>query len=157
MPLGRIDEETTANIGVIEGGVARNIVPDEVRILGEARSRDDFKLAAQTAAMAAAFQEAAERHGARVEFKFSRSYSTYHWTESEPIVAGAMAAARRLGFAPLLEASGGGSDANVYAEAGIVCAVLSTGMEDVHTSQEHIAIADMVNSARLLQEILLAG
>ena len=157
MPLGRIDPETTANIGTIEGGVARNIVPDEVRMQGEARSRDNLKLAAQTAAMAAAFQEAAERHGARVEFKFTRSYSTYNWTEEDPVVAHAMAAARRLGFPPVLEASGGGSDANIYAEAGIACAVLSTGMEDVHTSQEHIAIADMVNSARLLQEILLAG
>jgi tripeptide aminopeptidase len=157
MPLGRIDAETTANIGTIEGGIARNIVPDEVRMQGEARSRDNLKLAAQTAAMAAAFHEAAERHGARVEFKFSRSYSTYNWTEETPIVAQAMAAARRLGFAPILEASGGGSDANIYADAGIPCAVLSTGMEDVHTGQEHIAIADMVNSARLLQEILVAG
>jgi tripeptide aminopeptidase len=157
MPLGRIDPETTANIGTIEGGAARNIVPDEVRMQGEARSRDNLKLAAQTAAMAAAFQEAAERHGAHVEFKFSRSYSTYNWTEETPIVAQAVAAARRLGFTPLLEASGGGSDANIYAEAGIPCAVLSTGMADVHTSREHIAIADMVNSARLLQEIALAG
>jgi tripeptide aminopeptidase len=157
MPLGRIDPETTANIGTIEGGVARNIVPDEVRMLGEARSRDNLKLAAQTAAMAAAFHEAAERHGARVEFKFARSYSTYDWTEETPIVAQAMAAARRLGFSPILEASGGGSDANIYAEAGIPCAVLSTGMEDVHTSQEHIAIADMVDSARLLQAIVVTG
>jgi tripeptide aminopeptidase len=157
MPLGRIDPETTANIGIIEGGVARNIVPDEVRMQGEARSRDNLKLAVQTAAMATAFQEAAERHGARVEFKFTRSYSTYNWTEADPIVAQAMAAARRLGFSPLLEASGGGSDANIYADAGIACAVLSTGMEDVHTSLEHIAIADMVNSARLLGEILRAG
>jgi tripeptide aminopeptidase len=157
MPLGRIDAETTANIGTIEGGVARNIVPDEVRMQGEARSRDNLKLAAQTAAMAAAFHEAAERHGARVEFKFSRSYSTYNWTEETPTVAQAMAAALRLGFTPILEASGGGSDANIYAEAGIPCAVLSTGMEDVHTAQEHIAIADIVDSARLLQEILVAG
>jgi tripeptide aminopeptidase len=157
MPLGRIDPETTANIGIIEGGVARNIVPDEVRIQGEARSRDDRKLAAQTAAMAAAFQEAAERHGARVESKITRSYSTYKWSGEDPIVAQAMAAARRLGFTPILAGSGGGSDANIYAEAGIPCAVLSTGMEDVHTSQEHIAIADMVDSARLLQEICLAS
>jgi tripeptide aminopeptidase len=157
MPLGRIDEETTANIGTIEGGVARNIVPDEVRMQGEARSRDNLKLAAQTAAMASAFHEAAERHGARVEFKFSRSYSTYKWTEETPIVAHAMVAARRLGLTPILEASGGGSDANIYADAGIPCAVLSTGMEDVHTAQEHIAVADMVDSARLLQEILVSG
>ncbi len=66
-----------------------------------------------------------------------------------------MAAARRLGFTPILKASGGGSDANVYAEAGIVCTVLSTGMADVHTAREHIAIRDMVDAARLLQEILV--
>jgi tripeptide aminopeptidase len=157
MPLGRIDEETTANIGVIQGGVATNIVPDVVLIKGEARSRDDLKLAAQTAAMAAAFHEAAERHGARVEFKFTRSYSTYNWAEETPIVAQAMAAAHRLGLTPILEASGGGSDANVYAEAGITCAALSTGMADVHTPQEHIAIADMVDATKLLREILVAG
>jgi tripeptide aminopeptidase len=154
MPLGRIDEETTANIGVIEGGTATNIVPDEVRIRGEARSRNNDKLAAQVAAMAAAFEEAAERHGARVEFKVGRSYSTYKYTEETPVIAAAMKAARRLGFTPALKASGGGSDANIYAEAGIVCAVLSTGMAEVHTTQEYIAIADMVDATRWLAEIV---
>jgi tripeptide aminopeptidase len=154
MPLGRIDFETTANIGVIQGGVATNIVPDEVFIKGEARSRDNDKLALQSATMAAAFQDAAERYGARVEFKIKRSYSTFHWPDDHPVVAAAVAAAHRLGFTPAIHGSGGGSDANIYAEAGIACAVLSTGMVDVHTPQEHIAIADMVDSARLLQEIV---
>lgn len=154
MPLGRIDFETTANIGVIQGGVATNIVPDEVFIKGEARSRDNDKLAAQTAAMAFAFQDAAERYGARVELKIKRSYSTFKFTDDHPVVAAAAAAARRLGFTPAIHGTGGGSDANIYAESGIVCAVLSTGMADVHTPQEHIAIADMVDAARLLQEIV---
>jgi tripeptide aminopeptidase len=154
MPLGRIDEETTANIGVIEGGTATNIVPDEVRIRGEARSRNNDKLAAQVAAMAAAFEEAAERHGARVEFKIARSYNTYKFTEETPVVAAAAIAASRLGFTPIFFNSGGGSDANIYAEAGIICAALSTGMTDVHTAQEYVTIADMVNSTRLLLEII---
>ncbi len=157
MPLGRIDPETTANIGTIQGGVARNIVPDEVRMQGEARSRDNVKLAAQTAAMIAALQEAADRHAARVEIQVTRSYNTYNLMAETPIVARAIEAARRLGLTPVLEASGGGSDANVYAEAGIPCAVLSTGMADVHTAQEHIAIADMVSATRLLREIVIAG
>jgi tripeptide aminopeptidase len=156
MPLGRIDFETTANIGVIQGGVATNIVPDEVFIKGEARSRDNDKLALQTATMAAAFQDAAERHGARVEFKIQRSYSTFKWPDDHPVVADAVAAAQQLGLTPHIQGTGGGSDANIYAEAGIACAVLSTGMEDVHTPSEHIAIADMVDAARLLQEIVVS-
>jgi len=154
MSLGRIDFETTANIGVIQGGVATNIVPDEVFIKGEARSRDNDKLALQTASMAAAFQDAAERYGARVEFKIKRSYSTFHWPDGHPLVAAAITAANKLGFTPAIHGSGGGSDANIYAESGIACAVLSTGMAEVHTPQEHIAIADMADSARLLQEIV---
>ena len=156
MPLGRIDFETTANIGVIQGGVATNIVPDEVFIKGEARSRDNLKLATQTAAMAVAFQDAAEHYGARVELKIKRSYSTFKLADDHPVVAAAVAAARGLGFTPAIHGSGGGSDANIYAESGITCAVLSTGMENVHTPQEHIAIADMVGAARLLQEIVVS-
>lgn len=154
MPLGRIDFETTANIGIIQGGVATNIVPDEVYVKGEARSRDDAKLAAQVAAMAAAFQDAAERFGAKVELKIKRSYTTFKLADDHPVVAAASDAARRLGYAPIIKGTGGGSDANIYAEHGIACAVLSTGMADVHTPQEHIAIADMVGAARLLQEIV---
>ncbi len=155
MPLGRIDFETTANIGIIQGGVATNIVPDEVYIKGEARSRDNVKLAAQTAAMAAAFQDAAERYGARIDLKIKRAYSTFKLADEHPVVAAAADAARRLGLTPIIKGSGGGSDANIYAESEIECAVLSTGMANVHTPQEQIAIADIVGAARLLQEILV--
>jgi tripeptide aminopeptidase len=154
MPLGRIDPETTANIGVIEGGEATNIVPDRVTIRGEARSRDDYKLATQTAAMAQAFQDAAERNGARVELKIKRMYNTYVLAPEAPVVASATAAAVRLGFEPRLRASGGGTDANIYAEHGIQCAILSTGQAEVHTTHEHIAIADMADAARLLLEVI---
>lgn len=157
MPLGRIDAETTANIGVIQGGVATNIVPDYVFVKGEARSRDDLKLAGQTAAMAAAFQEAAERNGARVEFKIKRMYTTYKLADDHPVVAAAVAAVEQFGWAPRITASGGGTDANIYAEHGIHCAIISTGMAQVHTPNEHIAIADMVNAARLLQEIVITA
>jgi tripeptide aminopeptidase len=157
MPLGRIDEETTANIGVIQGGVATNIVPDAVFIKGEARSRDDAKLAMQTAAMAAAFQDAAERNGARVEFKIKRKYTTYKLADDHPVVQAAVNAVNKLGWTPIIKATGGGTDANIYAEYGIYCAIISTGMAEVHTPDEHIAIEDMTNAARLLQEIVLAG
>ncbi len=154
MPLGRIDEETTANIGVIRGGTATNIVPDEVEVRGEARSRNDEKLARQTAAMVAAFDEAATRHQARVQIKLERSYNSYALTAETPVVAKAMAVMAQHGLTPALKASGGGTDGNIYAEHGIYCAVLSTGMSEVHTSNEHIAIADMVACARLLRDII---
>jgi tripeptide aminopeptidase len=157
MPLGRIDSETTANIGVIEGGTATNIVPDEVKIRGEARSRDTAKLTAQTAAMVQALEEAAARHRTHADITVIRQYSGYRFTPETPVVMRAAQAARRLGFEPAYRDSGGGADANIYAEAGIQCAVLSTGMDDVHTPQEHIAIVDMVDSARLLQEIVVNG
>jgi tripeptide aminopeptidase len=157
MPLGRIDEETTANIGVIQGGTATNIVPDEVFIRGEARSRNDEKLARQTAAMVAAFEEAAERSGTRAQVKIERSYNSYTLTAETPVVAQAMTAIRQLGMEPILKSSGGGTDGNIYAEHGIYCAILSTGMKEVHTSNEHIAIADMVACARLLQDVVTNG
>lgn len=157
MPLGRIDEETTANIGIIRGGVATNIVPDNVYVKGEARSRNELKLATQTAAMAAAFHEAADRHGARVELKIKRSYVTYALPHDHPLVQTAVGAIEGLGWTPVIRASGGGSDANIYVEQGIDCAILSTGMSEVHTPSEHVAIADMVNAATLLQEIVARG
>ncbi len=155
MPLGRIDAETTANIGIIEGGTARNIVPDRVHVVGEARSRNNASLDRQSAAMARAFNEATARHNARVELNVQRSYSAYRLASSAPVVARAVTAAQRLGFTPHFHDSGGGSDANIYAAAGIDCAVLSTGMTNVHTPQEYIAVADMVDVARLVQEILV--
>ncbi len=154
MPLGRIDPETTANIGLIQGGVATNIVPDYVYIKGEARSHNEEKLAAQTAAMVFAFQNAAEQSGARVELKVKRMYSAYKLSDDHPVVAAAVAAIEKLGWTPIIKSSGGGTDANIYAEHGIHCAILSTGMAEVHTPNEHIAIADMTNAARLLQEIV---
>lgn len=154
MALGRIDWETTSNIGVIHGGLATNIVPDEVRVLGEARSRDSTKLAAQRAAMVAVAQEAAGRHGVGVDVTVTHSHDPYRWDERTPPVAAAISAARRLGIEPILHDAGGGTDGNVFRENGIVCVPLSTGMADVHTSGEHIAVSDMVRATQFMREIL---
>mgnify|MGYP005849537541 CR=1 FL=1 len=154
MPLGRIDEETVANIGVIEGGAATNIVPERVTMKGMARSHDDAKLERQTAAMIRALEEAAARHGATLDIQTERSYHSYRVAEDAPLRRLIEAAARRLGLEPRPTASGGGSDANIFHRAGIQSLPLSTGMADVHTKREHIAIADMVACARLLLEIV---
>ncbi|MBC8449242.1 MAG: M20/M25/M40 family metallo-hydrolase [Chloroflexi bacterium] len=154
MPLGRIDEETVANIGVIEGGTASNIVPEKVTMKGMTRSRNEAKLEHQKAAMIQALEEAAARHGATLDIEVEYPYRRYVVAENAPIYRQVEAAARRLGLEPLPVASGGGSDANIFNHTGIQSVPLSTGMADVHTKREHIAIADMVGCAQLLLEIV---
>lgn len=150
LPLGRIDFETTSNIGIIEGGMARNIVPDRVQVIGEARSRDNAKLEAVTAGMVRAFRDAAARYAMPVDVAVTRTYNTFRLAENEPVVCRVSEAARHLGHQVVLRASGGGSDGNIYNAAGIPCVVISTGMAEVHTVNEYIAIADMVAGTELL-------
>jgi tripeptide aminopeptidase len=150
MPLGRIDEETTANIGVISGGKATNIVPDCVRIKGEARSRDEAKLASQTDAMVAALQGSAKAAGADVDVEVVRAYEAYRLLEDDPLVELVGAAMRSLGQAPRYKVTGGGSDANVFNARGLRTAQISTGMSEVHTTSESIAVKDLVAAAALL-------
>lgn len=154
MPLGRIDFETTANIGVIKGGRATNIVPDRVEVRGEARSRDEGKLRSQTDKMVKALQDAAGRRGATVDVEVEREYSTFNLGEGDEIVQRVIVAARFIGLEPELVASGGGSDANIFNAHGIRMVNVSTGMEKVHTTEEHIAVADMVKCAELVAAIL---
>jgi tripeptide aminopeptidase len=154
MPLGRIDEETTTNIGRIQGGTATNIVPDLAEMEGEARSHDERKLEAQVQAMTEALKKAANRHGAVVELDVWRSYSAFKLSEEDGIVRRAVAAAKTLGLTPALVPSGGGSDANVFNAGGIAAINVSTGMDKVHTTEERIAVADMVKCAEFLLAIL---
>lgn len=154
MSLGRIDEETTANIGRIQGGTATNIVPDRVEIKGEARSHDEEKLEAQTQTMITALEEAAERHEATVEVKKEHSYSRFVLSEDTPLLERAMEAARSVGLEPELVVSGGGSDANVFNANGITAINLSTGVVKAHTTQEYVVIEDMVKCAELVIALL---
>jgi len=154
MPIGRIDSETTANIGVIKGGLARNIVPDRVELLGEARSRQKAKLQVQTDKMVDALRSAAQRHDAQVDVDVQRAYDGYQLSESDAVVSRLMAACRAVGVEPLLVPSGGGSDANILNARGVQVANLSTGMAGVHTVQEHIAVQDMVTCVRIVLEFI---
>ncbi len=156
MPLGRIDEETTSNIGLIQGGQAVNVVPDHVEMRGEARSHDIGKLDAQIAAMRRALEDAVASHpGARLELDIRRSYEAYRLTKSEPLVARIARALDAMGEpAPEFRLSGGGSDANVLNARGITAIPISTGMQAVHTNQEWVAVSDMVRCAELVIRVL---
>jgi len=141
--LGRIDEETTANVGLIDGGSARNIVPEWCTLAAEARSHDESKLSAlvqemlDTAAFAASVSDCA------LETEVEESYRGYRFRRDDGPVRFAAAALERCGYAPSYALSGGGADANVFNERGLPCVNLANGMAEIHSSAEHVAVADL--------------
>lgn len=143
MPLGRIDEETTANIGIIQGGRATNIVTETAVIRGEARSLVKEKVDKQIEHMADSCRKAAERFHGMVDVQIEEKYAAIDLDPDSLTVQIAITAARELGLEPKLVKSGGGSDANVFCGKGIPAANLGIGMNQVHTLQENIRIEDL--------------
>lgn len=154
MKLGRIDEETTANIGVIHGGEATNIIPARVEMIGEARSRNEQKLAAQTEHMIKTAEEAAARFGAKVEIDLVNEYPAYKHDPNAPVLQMAVQAAGAIGLTPRLIPSGGGADANIYNSKGLPTVNLGTGMTNAHTLEESILVADLVKTAEYVVSII---
>jgi tripeptide aminopeptidase len=143
MRLGRIDEVTSANVGMIEGGTARNIVPDRCRVFGEARSHDEEKLSDLVREMTETMAFAATLEECEVETTVKRSYRSYRFKPGDTVVALAVTALGRTGHTPQFSLSGGGADANVFNERGLACLNLANGMAEIHTPDEHIAVADL--------------
>jgi tripeptide aminopeptidase len=163
MKLGRIDEETTANIGVIHGGAATNIIPNLVTLWGEARSLNEEKLEAQCDHMVQCFKDAAAHYEVTVEGKLTkasvkakveRDYSAMDVPDSSRVVQLVIEAASRMGLHVQTMASGGGCDANIFNRKGIECANLGTGMRAIHTVNEWLDVKDMYASAEMTLEIL---
>jgi tripeptide aminopeptidase len=143
MPLGRIDDATTANVGLIEGGVAGNIVPPACRVSAEARSRIPARLAAQVQAMVDAATDAANRTECELDTSITSEYEGYRFSRSHPAVQLAVSALEGEGHPVTFIESGGGADANVWNAAGLSCVNLCNGMAEIHTATEHIAVADL--------------
>jgi len=154
LQCGRIDFETTSNVGIISGGIATNIVPDLAEVKCEARSRNMEKLEVQTLHMKETFEQVAEANGARAEVKVSEAYGPYVLQESDPVVTLAVQAANSIGLTPEIKATGGGSDANFFNNYGIPTAVLGVGMNKVHTTDEYIKEIDLYNSAELVTALI---
>ena len=163
MRLGRIDEDTTANLGLVSGGTAVNIVPNRVMLTGEVRSHDEEKLERQTQAMVACLQDAAagatleldgRLHETRVESRISRAYDRMDVSDETAIVQRVHEAARNLGLAVDTVAKGGGCDANVLNKRGLQVANLASGMRDIHTVHEWLDVNDLVTAARIIHEVV---
>ena len=153
MKLGRLDAETTANLGLIQGGLATNIVPAMVTVRGETRSLSLEKLEAQTEHMRRCFEEAAARHpGARVEVDVASTYEPMVVADDTAIMKLVTAAAERVGRPITSAAMGGGCDANVLNRRGLEVVNLGTGMREIHTVNEWVDVRDLVLTAGLVVE-----
>jgi tripeptide aminopeptidase len=141
--LGRVDDETTANVGLVEGGTAANIVPEWCTLVAEARSHDERKLADLVQEMLDAVTFAAGVAECEVETRVQKSYRGYRFRRDDPPVRLAAAALERSGFTPSYALSGGGADANVFNERGVPCVNLANGMTSIHTPDESITVADL--------------
>ncbi|GAB4073516.1 tripeptidase T [Barrientosiimonas marina] len=154
MSLGRIDEETTANIGRFEGGKQTNIVADRVDVVAEARSLSTEKMDKQVNAMKEAFETAAEQYGGSAEVDVQVMYPGYHQESEDKVVDTAKKAAEAVGRDSHLKESGGGSDANVIAGLGIPTVNLAVGYEAIHTTDERIPVNELVKITEMLTAII---
>ncbi len=157
--LGRIDEETTANVGIIQGGVAQNIIPDLITIEGEVRSHDPEKLRIETENIVSIFQQEIDRwdgpaaaFGLKPTFELNlqTDYPAMSLSPESYVVQQARKASERLGIELEEIVGGGGSDANILNESGIETAIIATGMTDVHTTEENQKLEDLVTVTEFL-------
>ncbi|WDV47232.1 M20/M25/M40 family metallo-hydrolase [Clostridiaceae bacterium M8S5] len=155
MKLLRIDDETTANIGKFNGGVATNIVCPEAIIIAEVRSLNDEKLKIQTDHMVKCFQDATNKHGATLECEVSNSYYSYDISKDNKLVKMATDVFNRIGIKPKQTSTGGGSDANIFCANDISVINVATGMEKVHTLQEYIKVQSLVDISKFVLEVML--
>jgi len=154
MPHGRVDSETTANIGVIEGKSPLNVVCDHVRVEAEARSSDSGKLQAVTKAMTDAFVNAAEEMGGKAEVRTEIFYNGFQLAEDAPVVDIAKRAAVKIGRPYKIASGGGGSDGNIFNGRGVPTIVLACGYEACHTKNERLSIDELVKSAEMVLAIV---
>ncbi|MCD5383347.1 M20/M25/M40 family metallo-hydrolase [candidate division WOR-3 bacterium] len=161
--LGQIDRETTANIGVIRGGTATNIVPGSVELKAEVRSHNKNKLEGKTKEIVSKFEESAlifqkEIDGKivipEVRYDIRREYDAFRIKEGEGLVKRVFDAGSSVGIDIKPCVGGGGSDASIFNEKGIKTVILGTGMKNVHTKEEYISLEDMVRCTELLISLL---
>lgn len=154
MKLLRIDEETTANVGIIKGGSATNIVADYAEMELEARSLKEEKLEKQVNHMIEAMEKAAKEFGAKVDIDVKYAYPTFLLNEDEPILDIIKKAMEKLNIVYKPSTTGGGSDTNIFNSKGIKAATLGVGMFNAHSVNEYIACNDLVRLSQLVASII---
>ena len=141
MPLGRIDEQTTANVGEISGGAGVNVVPERCTVRAEARSHDGARVESLVAELVDHVHDGANAAECDVDVIVNRSFEGYRQRPSEPAVTAAEQALRRCGYEPRHIVTGGASDANALEAAGFRCVNLANGTERNHEPTERVSVA----------------
>ena len=155
LPLGRIDNETTANIGWLEGGLKRNIIPEHASLDGEFRSRDNEKLADVERKFRGVFDEVASRYPeAKIALDIANTYQAYNIDAKSPVIAIISQALAGMELDPILESTGGGSDANVFIEKGIMAVPVGIGVRDFHTTWETAVIDEVLQGAQMCEAVI---
>ncbi|MBN1623656.1 MAG: M20/M25/M40 family metallo-hydrolase [Clostridia bacterium] len=157
MTLGRIDFETTANIGSIKGGKALNIVCEKVEVKGEVRSRSLEKLQKYSDIIVSALKDSAEKAGASVEVNMEREYNSFTVSDEQPVLKRYRKVLDDMKVEFVPEHSGGGSDTNVIFNKGIEALTISCGMENVHQTTERISIEILEKLPGLMIGLVTAG
>lgn len=161
MTFGRIDHETTSNIGIIKGGIATNIVTGKVEVVGEVRSHDEQKLKSQVYHMTECFTNSAKKHKivlngkqleAKIEVRTERSYDRMDVGDDSFITKLVLKAVQNLGHKVKLHTTGGGCDANYFNKFGLSCANLGTGMYELHTVNEYLILEEQQRCAKIMLE-----
>ncbi len=150
VPDGRLDEETTANIGSIRGGTATNVVPKEVLLSGELRSHTAETLEKTKRSIYETAHRIAAEHRARLRIEENIEYQAFRIKEDTPFLHFLQGVFRKCGIEPVLAATGGGSDANIFNQRGITAINLSNGMQKVHSTEEYISLKDLFNGCLVL-------
>lgn len=154
LPLGRLDARTTANVGVIHGGIVRNGVPERTEFLAECRSLDDDTAMELAGRMEAVIRSEVERAGAVAKIKTNVMCRAIKISDGAPVVKACLEALRQAGYAPQTSTMTGFTDASIYNNRGVATAVLGIGALDEHSTAERVAVADMVKAVEILHRLM---
>ena len=155
MPQGRLDEESTFNVGNFEGGTVRNAVPENAIVRGEFRSRNLETLDGLRLQITEAVDEVRKLYPeADIQQHLHTEFETYTLTDDDPATALVKKALTGLGLTPVMTPSGGGTDGNVFRLNGISAVVVGMADHNMHTVREYVSIPDLVDAAHLCEELL---
>jgi tripeptide aminopeptidase len=154
MPQGRLDAETTANVGMIEGGTALNVVPDRCTVAAEVRAVEQEQVDRYVTEAIDALQDAADSSGCDLDLKLQQLFTGYRSGSREAPVALAARALRRLGYEPSYRSSGGGSDANAFRVNGFACTNLANGTERAHERTERVSFVALEGNLELMLALI---
>ena len=158
LPQGRLDGETTFNVGLISGGTVRNAVPSDATFGGEFRSRNGETLDSLRMQVVSTLEAARKKYAdATIQEELEVLFHMYNLDPNDPIVRLATGVMTDMGLTPDIRPSGGGTDANAMRLHGIDCVVVGMSTNEMHTVNEYVVVPDLVNTARFCQMVMAAG